>query len=102
MWYRKQLRLVRRARRVARAQQHQLLALELDGLTAITLHTHNQQLTIAIERADAGQLVDSLREALRDRRRTLKREAGQLRQDWQESQRLRKQERPTSPRPSAQ
>ena len=38
MWYRKQLRLVRRARRVARAQQHQLLALELDGLTAITLH----------------------------------------------------------------
>ena len=102
MWYRKQLRLVRRARRVARAQQHQLLALELDGLTAITLHTHNQQLTIAIERVDAGQLVDTLREALRDRRRALKREAGQLRQDWQESQRLREQEGPTSPHPSAQ
>ena len=79
MWYRKQLRLVRRARRVARAQQHQLLALELDGLTAITLHTHKQQLKIAIERVDAGQLVDTLREALRDRRRALNREAGQLR-----------------------
>jgi hypothetical protein len=102
MWYRKQLRLVRRARRVARAQQHWLLALELDGLTAITLHTHNQQLTIAIERADAGQLVDTLREALRNRRRALKREADQLRQDWQESQRLRAQERPTSLCSSAQ
>ena len=97
MWYRKQLRLVRRARRAARAQQHQLLVLELTGLTAITLHTHAQQLTISIERADAGQLVDTLREALRDRRRVLKQEARQLRQDWQESQRLRKRERSTSP-----
>lgn len=99
MWYRKQLRLVRRARRAARAQQHQLLVLELDGLTAITLHTHARQLTIPIERADAGQLVDTLREALRDRRRTLKQEVRQLRQDWQESLRLR--ERPASPPPSA-
>ena len=99
MWYRKQLRLVRRARRAARAQQHQLLVLELDGLTAITLHTHARQLTIPIERANAGQLVDTLLEALRDRRRALKQEARQLRQDWQESLRLR--ERPALPPPSA-
>ncbi|TVT36927.1 hypothetical protein FNT36_23955 [Hymenobacter setariae] len=97
MWYRKQLRLIRRARRVARAQQHQLLIVELEGLTAITLHTHARQLTISIEREEAGQLVDTLREALRDRRRAWKQEARQLRQDWQESQRLRKQERSTSP-----
>lgn len=96
MWYHKQLRLVRRARRAARAQQHRLLILELAGLTAITLHTHSQQLTIPIERADAGQLVDTLREALRDRRRAWKQEARQLRRDWRESQRLR--ERPKPPR----
>ena len=96
MWYRKQLRLIRRARRAARAQQHQLLVLELEGLTAITLHTHARQLTISVERAEAGQLVDTLREALRDRCRAWKQEARQLRQDWQESQRLRKRERSTS------
>ncbi len=94
MWYRKQLSLIRRARRAAHTQQHLLLALELDGLTAVTLHTHTRQLTISIERAEAGQLVDTLREALRDRRRTLKQEARQLRQDWRESQRLRKRPKP--------
>ncbi|TDN37000.1 hypothetical protein E4631_19765 [Hymenobacter sp. UV11] len=102
MWYRKQLRLIRRARRAARAQQHWLLVLELDGLTAVTLHTHARQLTIPVERAEAGQLVDTLREALRDRRRAWKQEARQLRQDWQESQRLRAHERPTPPSPAAQ
>lgn len=102
MWYRKQLRLIHRARHVARAQQHQLLVLELEGLTAITLHTHARQLTISIEREEAGQLFDTLREALRDRRRAWKQEACQLRQDWQESQRLRAHERPTPPSPSVQ
>ena len=100
MWYRKQLRLIRRARRVARAQQHLLLALEIDGLTAVTLYTHAQQLTISLEGATGGQLVDTLREALRDRRRALKQEAHQLEQAWEESERLR--ERPTPPRESAQ
>lgn len=94
MWYRKQLRLIHRARRDARAQQHGLLVLELDGLTAVTLHTHAQQLTIPLERETGGQLVDTLREALRDRRRALKQEARQLRRDWQESERLQEQSEP--------
>ena len=89
MWYSKQLRRVRRARKVARAQQHQLLALELTGIVAITLHSATQALTVPIERAEGAQVVDTLREALRDRRQALKTEARQLRQDWQESETLR-------------
>ena len=51
MWYSKQLRLVRRARRAARAQQHLLFALELEGIVALTLHSATGRLTIPIERA---------------------------------------------------
>ena len=89
MWYSKQLRQVRHARRVAKRQQHQLLALELEGITAITLHAAARIVTIPVERPAGSQVVDTLREALRDRRRTLKIEARQLRQDWQESETLR-------------
>ena len=89
MWYSKQLRQVRRAHKEARNQQHQLLALELTGIVAITLHSATQALTISIERAAGAQVVDTLREALRDRRRALKTEGRQLRQDWQESDALR-------------
>ena len=89
MWYSKQLRQVRRARKVARTQQHQLLALELEGIVAITLHSAIQTLTVPIERAAGAQVVDTLREALRERRQVLKTEARQLRRDWQESETLR-------------
>ncbi len=89
MWYSKQLRLVRRTRKAARTQQHQLLALELEGIVALTLHSATQTLTIPIERTAGAQVVDTLREVLRERRQALKTEARQLRRDWQESERLR-------------
>ena len=89
MWYSKQLRQVRRARKVARSQQHQLVALELEGIVALTLHSATRKLTVPIERAAGAQVVDTLREALRERRQVLKNEARQLRQDWWESEMLR-------------
>ena len=102
MWYSKQLRQVRRARKVARAQQHQLLALELEGIVAITLHSASQTLTVPIERAAGAQVVDTLREALRERRQVLKTEARQLHQDWQESETLRaRKEKPRPDQPLA-
>ena len=89
MWYSKQLRKVRRARKVARAQQHQLLNLELEGLVALTLHSTTRTLTVPIERTAGVQVIDLLGQALRERRQVLKAEARQLRQDWQESETLR-------------
>jgi hypothetical protein len=97
MWYSKQLRKIRRARKVARAQQHQLLALELEGIVALTLHSATQTLLVPIERTAGAQVVDTLREALRERRQVLKTEVRQLRQDWQESETLRA--RKEKPRP---
>lgn len=97
MWYSKQLRQVRRARKVARTQQHQILALELEGIVALTLHSATQTLTVPIERAAGAQVVDTLREALRERRQVLKTEARQLRQDWQESEMLRTRKEKTRP-----
>ena len=85
MWYSKQLRLVRRARRAARAQQYLLFALELEGIVALTLHSATGRLTIPIERAAGAQVVDTLLQTLRARHRALKTEAQQLREDWQES-----------------
>ena len=96
MWYSKQLRQVRRARQAARAQQHQLLALELEGIVALTLHSASRTLRVPIERAAGAQVVEALREALRDRRQVLKTEAHQLRQDWQESETLRARKAPLS------
>ena len=96
MWYSKQLRQVRRARQAARAQQHQLLEMELEGIVAITLHSVTQSLTVPIERAVGAQVVEALREALRGRRQVLKTEARQLRQDWQESETLRARKAPLS------
>jgi hypothetical protein len=85
MCYRKHLRQVRRARRRAKAQQRALLTLELEGFVALTLHTVTETLTVPIERQVGAQLADTLREALRERRRALKTEAGQLRRDGGEN-----------------
>jgi hypothetical protein len=49
MWYSKHLRLVRRARQVAKTRQQQLLALKLEGIVALTLHSATQTLTVPIE-----------------------------------------------------
>ncbi len=85
MCYRKHLRQVRRARRRAKAQQRALLTLELEGFVALTLHTVTETLTVPIEREVGAQVADTLREALRERRRALKTEAGQLRRDGGEN-----------------
>lgn len=101
MWYSKQLRQVRRARKVAKSQQHQVLALELEGIVALTLHSATQTLLVPIERAAGAQVVDTLREALRERRQVLKAEAHQLRHDWQESESLRARKNPSSQQSAA-
>ncbi len=88
MSYRRDLERVRRARKLAKQQQRQLLTLELEGIVAITLHSATQTLTVAIERPDGAQVVTTLQEALRDHRRALKTEARQLRQVWQANERL--------------
>jgi len=83
---RRDLKLLRRARKLAKRQQRQLDTLELTGLTAVTLHAHGQQLTIAIERPIGMALIGVLREALRDRRQACAAEARQVRQDWLNSE----------------
>lgn len=85
MCYRKHLRQVRQARRRAKAQQRALLTLELEGFVALTLHTVTETLTVSIERDVGAQVADTLREALRERRRILKTEAAQLRRDGGEN-----------------
>lgn len=85
MCYRKHLRQVRRARRRAKTQQRALLALELEGFVALTLHTVTATLTVPIEREVGAQVADILREALRERRRVLKTEARQLQRDGGEN-----------------
>jgi hypothetical protein len=88
MWYSKQLRQVRRARKSARAQQHKLLEMELEGIVAITLHSVTQSLTVATEREAGVQVIDLLGQALRERRQVLKTEARDLLENWEESERL--------------
>jgi hypothetical protein len=85
MCYRKHLRQVRRARHRTKVQQRMLLTLELEGFVALTLHTITEALTVPIEREVGAQVADTLREALRERRRALKTEAGQLRRDGGEN-----------------
>lgn len=91
MSYRRDLKRLRRARKLAKQQQRQLAELELTGLIAITLHARDQQLTIAIDCPTGAPFTDTLREALRDRRQVLQQEARQLRAARQEHKRLRHQ-----------
>lgn len=93
MRYSKQLRLIRRARQAARAQQQQLFTLELEGIVALTLHSATQTLLVPIEHDAAAQVVTILFEGLRDRRHALKADARQLLQDWWEGKALQNQAR---------
>lgn len=93
MGYRKQLRQIRQARRVARAQQQQLFALEMQGIVALTLHSATQTLLVPIERDAGAQVVTILYEALRDRRQILKADAQQLLQAWWENENLQNKAR---------
>lgn len=96
MSYRHDLHLLRRARRQAKRQQRLLAEFELTGLTAITLHTHAQQLTIALTSPTGAPFTDSLRELLRDRRHALRAETQALRRAWLEPHLLRDPDAPAA------
>jgi hypothetical protein len=85
------LRLLRHARKLVKRQQRQLAALELTGLTAVTLHAHDQQVTIALVCPTGAPFTDTLREVLRDRRQALQAETRQLLRVWLEDEQLRNQ-----------
>ncbi|MDO7884266.1 hypothetical protein [Hymenobacter cheonanensis] len=89
MWYKQQRKRVRQARKMVKHQQEQLLILELEGIVAVQLHTLTSMLSLSVPRDVASQLADVLREALRERRAQLKKEAAQLTNDQRESQELR-------------
>lgn len=101
MSYRRDLRLVRRARKQAKQQQRQLAALELTGLTAVTLHAHDRHLTIVLAAPTGAPFTDSLRELLRERRQALQTEAQQLRRAWLQEQQLRDPNAPSAGSPLA-
>ena len=89
MSYRRDIKLLRRARKQAKRQMRQLAKLELTGLTAITLHAHTRQVTIMLASATGAPFTDALREALRERRQALQAEAQQLLATWLEDEQLR-------------
>ncbi|RZJ93142.1 MAG: hypothetical protein EOO60_05705, partial [Hymenobacter sp.] len=89
MSYRRDLKLLRRARKQAKRQLRQLAEFELTGLTAVTLHAHTQQLTIHLVSVTGTPFTDALREALRERRQVLQAEAQQVLRTWLEDELLR-------------
>jgi hypothetical protein len=89
MSYRRDLKLLRRARKQAKRQLRHLAELELTGLTAVTLHAHTRQLTITLAATTGAPFTDALREALRERRQALQTEARQLLLNWVEEEQLR-------------
>lgn len=99
MSYRRDLKLLRRAQKQAKRQLRQLVELELTGLTAVTLHAHNQQVTITLTSTTGAPFTDALREALRERRRALQAEARQLLLTWLEDEQLRDHPTPSTKPP---
>jgi hypothetical protein len=95
MSHRRDLRLLRHARKLVKRQQRQLAALELTGITAVTLHAHDQQVTIAVVCSTGAPFTDTLREVLRDRRQALWTETRQLLRVWLEDEQLRDRPDPT-------
>ncbi len=89
MSYRRDLRHLRHARKLAKRQQRQLAAFERTGLTAVTLHAHTQRLTITLASATGAPFTDALREVLREHRQALRAEARQLLLTWLEDEQLR-------------
>jgi hypothetical protein len=83
--YKAQLKRVRRARRLVRAQRRQLLVLELDGLVGLTFHT----LTVRLSSEAAAQVVEAVRADLRERQQHLKQEAITLQAERQREQALK-------------
>jgi hypothetical protein len=88
MSHRRDLKYLRRAQKQAKRQMRQLTKLELTGLTAVTLHAHNRQVTVTLVSATGAPFTDALRQALRERRQALQAEARQLLITWQEDEQL--------------
>jgi hypothetical protein len=91
MSYRRDLKLLLRAQKQAKRQLRQLAELELTGLTAVTLHAHNQQVTVTLVSETGAPFTDTLRQVLRERRQALQAEARQLLTTWLEDEQLRDQ-----------
>jgi len=99
MSYRRDLKLLRRARKQAKRQLRQLAEFELTGLTAVTLHTHTRQLTIPLVSATGAPFTDVLREALRERRQALLAETQHLLLTWLADEQLRSSSAPAARTP---
>jgi hypothetical protein len=85
---RRDFQYLRRARKQVKRQLRQLAELELTGLTAVTLHAHNRQVTITLVSATGAPFTDALREALRERGQALQAKAQQLLATWLEDEQL--------------
>ncbi len=100
MSYRRDLQRLRRARQQLKRQRHDVLALELEGILTLTLHSVARSLTLALPPETRDEVVDLLLAAIRQRRLLLQAEADQTRLDWQQA--LDLQQRSTdSSEPSA-
>lgn len=69
---------MRRAGKALRAQQRQVLTIELEGLVVLTLHSVTASLTVPLDGDTAALLVSLLLEVLRERRQQLRHEAAEL------------------------
>lgn len=84
MSYRLDLKRLRRARQQLKRQRHELLALELEGIVTLTLHSIARSLTLSLQPETRSELVDLLLKTLRQRRAVFKDEAAQTRENWQQ------------------
>jgi hypothetical protein len=97
MSYRNDLKRLRRARQQLKRQRHDVLALELEGIVTLTLHSVGRSLTLPLLPETQGELVDLLQAALRQRRLLLQAEVDQTRADWQQTLALAPQPADSSP-----
>jgi hypothetical protein len=97
MSYRNDLKRLRRARQQLKRQRHDVLALELEGIVTLTLHSVARSLTLPLLPETRGELVDLLLAALRQRRLLLQAEVDQTRADWQQTLALAPQPADSSP-----
>ena len=101
MSHRRDLQLLRRARKQAKRQLRQLAEFELSGLTAVTLHTHARQLTIPLVSPTGAPFTDVLREALRERRQALQADTQQLLLTWLADEQFPSSSAPTAKTPQS-
>ena len=95
MSYRCDLKRLRRARQHLKRQHYALVALELEGIVTLTLHSVTRSLTLALPPETRNELVDLLLEAIRQHRLALQAEATRTREDWQQAR--DQQQRPPAP-----